>query len=56
MIKNGVKSHVVATPFIEIERENRLEPPSGDTVPPLRGSENVEISVSINGVATTWLL
>ncbi|MBK6996002.1 MAG: hypothetical protein IPH31_14165 [Lewinellaceae bacterium] len=49
------KNHVVVTPFIETDRDNCSEPRSGDTVPPLRGSENVENPFSINGGATTWL-
>ena len=41
--------------FIETDREKCSKPRSGDTVPPLRGSENVENPFSINGGATTWL-
>jgi len=46
--KTVFKNHVVVTPFIETDRDNCSEPRSGDTVPPLRGSENVENPFSIN--------
>ena len=44
----------MVTPFIETDREKCSKPRSGDTVPPLRGSEVDVNSFSINGVTTTW--
>ncbi len=52
----SLKSHVVATPFIENEFNLCSEPRSGGTVSPLRGSDQFSWSFSINGGTTTWFL